>query len=566
MATRELSLLRSNAGLPAALAAAVRVAGLLAAVLCSAMGLSAEVRAQAPPGFKTYENKLSELTFCYSSFYKEVPLPPTEQLLVAKFVLKRTPRELKKVSERIVKAVNPQLLVFAFDDASGPVTGGGASKGGGRKGGKAAGGGAATVRELMEGRSRVTSWEQFSKRLGWQLEARKTRVAGLELFAFAPRPVGRGMTATGYLARRRIGSRVIGAYAWSLDPFDKKLRKIVEQMGKSLAVATSDANSDLVERRIDRIYRKSQLAGIDWRKKVRRGLARGWKAVDTDNYLIVHHSKNGSLIRRIARDVEAMRTFYMKLFPPTGKVDRVCVLRLCATKQEYHQYGGPPNTGGYWHPGNEELVLFDYSYTQRTLSEAEKKRMGGRRMTSEDSMLVMRHEAFHQYIFYAIGEFSPHDWFNEGYGDYFSGAVIHPNTGRVRKMAPSSWRIDHAKRMCGEGKGFLPLRKILSAERAQFYNRSRIGDYYAGAWSFVYFLQQSEVATKHPQWSQLLTIYFDAVKQGYAAEIADVEGAPNLKHKQVAGFTARRRALETMLEGLDVEELEKAWRQYVADL
>ena len=23
---------------------------------------------------------------------------------------------------------------------------------------------------------------------------------------------------------------------------------------------------------------------------------------------------------------------------------------------EYHQYGGPPGTGGYWHPGEEELV------------------------------------------------------------------------------------------------------------------------------------------------------------------------------------------------------------------
>ena len=43
--------------------------------------------AQAPPGFKTYENKLAPLTFYYPTAYKEVPLPPTEQLLVAKFVL-----------------------------------------------------------------------------------------------------------------------------------------------------------------------------------------------------------------------------------------------------------------------------------------------------------------------------------------------------------------------------------------------------------------------------------------------------------------------------------------------
>ena len=64
--------------------------------------LAAVVVAQAPPGFKTYENKLAKLSFYYPTIYKEMPLPPTEQLLVAKFVLSKTPRELKKVDPRVV--------------------------------------------------------------------------------------------------------------------------------------------------------------------------------------------------------------------------------------------------------------------------------------------------------------------------------------------------------------------------------------------------------------------------------------------------------------------------------
>ena len=170
----------------------------------------------------------------------------------------------------------------------------------------------------------------------------------------------------------------------------------VDTVGKSLSLRDLDGAADLAAKRIDRIYRTSKLGAIAWRKQIRRSLAKGWQAVDTENYVIVHHTKSKGLIKRIARDIEAMRSFYMNLFPPTGYVDKVSVLRLCQTKEEYHQYGGPPNTGGYWHPGNEELVLFDYSYTQKKMTAKQKKAMGGRKLSSKDSMLVLRHEAFHQ--------------------------------------------------------------------------------------------------------------------------------------------------------------------------
>ena len=516
--------------------------------------ITAAVVAQAPPGFKTYENKLAPLKFFYSTSFKEVPLPPTEQLLVAKFVLHKKPRELKKVSAQVMKAAAPELRIFMFEDRAAPVTGGG--EGGEERG-------PSTVREAMEARSRVHTWEQFEKRVPFKLEA-----GGRDPDAFrltSNRRFGK-LSVVGRLVRKKVGSRIVGVYAWTLDPHIKKLDKIVDKVARSIDVNDLGGASDLVNERIDRIYRRSKLAGIEWRKKVRRGLAKGWKAVDTDHYLVVHHTKNQGLIKRVCRDIEAMRSFYMELFPPSGDVDRVSVLRLCQTKDEYHQYGGPPNTGGYWHPGNEELVLFDYSYTQRTMSAAQKKAMRGRRLSSKDSMLVLRHEAFHQYIFYAIGEFSPHDWFNEGYGDYFSGAVVHSNTGRVRHINPSPWRIDRAKRMAAEGKGWLPLEKILKAERAQFYNRARIGDYYAGAWAFVYFLKHSKEAAAHDQWSKILDTYFEAVQNAYGDQLAKFGERPTLANKQVAGFEARKAALRVTLEGVDLDELERVWRAWILEI
>ena len=247
-------------------------------------------------------------------------------------------------------------------------------------------------------------------------------------------------------------------------------------------------------------------------------------------------------------------------------MDQVAVVRVCRTRDEYHQYGGPPSTGGYWHPGNEELVFFDYSYTMTQLDEDDRKAMGDRKLTSDDSLLVLYHEALHQYMHYAIGEFSPHYWFNEGYGDYFSGAVVGESSGRVLRVDPSPWRIHLAKDMCEFGEGFIALKDILEAERGAFYHPARARNYYAGAWSFVFFLKQSKEAAAHPLWSKLLQTYYDGVKSLYAAELAALGPAPNLEAKGQAGARARVAALKKALEGIDLAELEKVWRKWVVDM
>lgn len=510
--------------------------------------------AQAPPGFKTYENKLAPLTFYYPTAYKEVPLPPTEQLLVAKFVMKKPVRELKKFDARLYKAAVPELHLFAFEDGVTPKTG--AAEDGDTRG-------PSTVREAMEERSRVRSWKEFEAHLSqWNLREvdGEADVFEMQLKRGNPR-----VPLCGRLARKRIGNQIVGVYGVTWGPHEEKLQKIVERVIKSIEPTEVD-DGDIDEERIDRIYRRGDMRGVERRKEIRRGLAKGWKAIDTENYLIVHHSKNRGLIQRIERDIEAMRVFFLELFPPAGEIDKVCVVRICETLEEYHQYGGRPGTGGYFHPGNEELVLFDYSYTQRTFTREQKERMGGKRLTSEDSMIVVYHEAFHQFIHAAIGEFSPHDWFNEGYGDYFSGAVVNRHTGRVTEIEPNSWRIHVAKDMCEFGEGWLPLRKILEAERAEFYNRARAGHYYAGAWSFVYFLRHSDEAKQHAKWSKILPDYFTNVKDCYQQELGEVDGEPDLRQKTMAGMKARKRALGRTLAGIDLDELEKVWRQWVIDM
>jgi len=511
--------------------------------------------AQAPPGFKTYENKLAPLTFYYPTAYKEVPLPPTEQLLVAKFVMKKPVRELKKFDARLYKAAVPELHLFAFEDGVTPKTG--AAEDGDTRG-------PSTVREAMEERSRVRSWKEFEAHLSqWNLREvdGEADVFEMQLKRGNPR-----VPLCGRLARKRIGNQIVGVYGVTWGPHEEKLQKIVERVIKSIEPTEVD-DGDIDEERIDRIYRRGDMRGVERRKEIRRGLAKGWKAIDTENYLIVHHSKNRGLIQRIERDIEAMRVFFLELFPPAGEIDKVCVVRICETLEEYHQYGGRPGTGGYFHPGNEELVLFDYSYTQRKFTREQKERMGGKRLTSEDSMIVVYHEAFHQFIHAAIGEFSPHDWFNEGYGDYFSGAVLN-SYGEVAKIGVNPWRIRTIQRAIEDYK-FVPWDEIIEFEQAQYYNPSIWHICYAQGWSMIYFLNESSVVRKHERWSQILPIYFDTLKEAHARETEQLKKSgldDDGKQKYEAALRTRKKAVEAAFEGVDVKALEREWIDFTKDL
>ena len=528
----------------------------LLAWIPAALGLAAAAAGQT--GYKTFENKLKGVTFVYPTTHQELPLQPDERVLVAKYVMKQQPEELKRVDERLFKAQTPTLQVFRF-----------------RLPGAKTGNRAAPDTKPVHGDAAADAvpqmtWETFLVGLQPWLVTEDAKKPGCFVLA-SPGGFGGGRgrgderpTFQGYLVRKIDGNTVLGVFGYSYAAGAKTLEAQVTRMAASLKVSDEDAG-DKAEAEIDKLYASGKFKAVEWRKQVRSKMASGWKAYDTENYLIVHHSTNMALVKRIARDIEAMRAFYGEQFPPSKPIDAVAIVRICRTMDEYHEYGGSPNTGGYWHPVNEELVFFDYSYTMKTLDSDEKRALGGQKLTDDDSLLVLYHEALHQYMHYAVGEFAPHDWFNEGYGDYFSGAVVGESTGRVLRVEPSPWRLHLAKDMCEHGEGFLALKDVLHAEHSTFYNAARMGHYYAAAWSFVHFLKHGKEAAQNPQWSKLLPTYFEAVKAAYQKEAKDLAKGDE-RGRHVAAFQARKAALAKTLEGIDLPALEAAWRKYVVEM
>lgn len=303
-------------------------------------------------------------------------------------------------------------------------------------------------------------------------------------------------------------------------------------------------------------YARSGLRGIDYRIGVRSKMVRGWKAEDTENFIVVYHTNDQPLVRTLVSDIESIRKEYIKLFPPVGEITAVSTVRVCKDRTEYMAYGGMPGSAGYWNSATEELVFYDASI----------KVKGKRDSGEQNTFIVLYHEAFHQYIHYSAGELPPHSWFNEGHGDYFSGADV---VGvRVRKIGLNPWRIGLIQRAIADRK-FVPWKDIIGFEQPEYYRSDRVGLCYAQGWSMIYFLRTSPVVAKHAQWSRILDTYFQALKEDYARQLAllETQGRKDDRRARLeVGAVSRKYALERAFAGIDIAALEAEWADYVSKL
>jgi hypothetical protein len=275
----------------------------------------------------------------------------------------------------------------------------------------------------------------------------------------------------------------------------------------------------------------SALAGVNIsaqrRSDIEKGMVKGW-AVHVSpkkNYVVIYNTKNNknkTLAKIIAERIERIREqVYEVQFPPSEPVTSVSIVRVCGDAKEYHAYGGPGGSAGYWSSGTEELVFYDASPA---------------RNIDDDTLAVLYHEAFHQYIYYSVGSVAPHSWFNEGHGDYYAGAEYK---GGKFNIKPFDWRIGTVKSAINEGpreftvlkdentgverkqfgnRGYTPLEDLVKFSQGEYYSYPGVS--YAQGWSLIYFLRE-EVPKKRAyqeKWGHILATYFDVLKREVAKE------------------------------------------------
>ncbi|MEM6675731.1 MAG: DUF1570 domain-containing protein [Planctomycetota bacterium] len=329
----------------------------------------------------------------------------------------------------------------------------------------------------------------------------------------------------------------------------KEMRKLWKRTGERLDL-TPTVGSDAESQKWARRYERNGMSHPEFRISVRKELVEPWKAEDTENFIVLYNTKDQPLLRKIMRDLELCREQYMELFPPAEKFDAVSAVRICKDRDEYLAYGGRPGSAGYWNYVAEELVLYNAEVHER-----------GKRADDSDTFIVLYHEAFHQYIHYSTGELPPHSWFNEGYGDYFSGATIR--NGKFVRIDVNPWRIGTIQYLIEKDR-HKSWRDIIKYEQSEYYTDP--GSNYAQGWSMVYFLNKSPVARRNDRWAAILPTYFETLKTAYAEELDEAGNPRLLIHRAEPGKRARKRALAAAFEGVDLDDLEEEWAKYIAKL
>ena len=215
----------------------------------------------------------------------------------------------------------------------------------------------------------------------------------------------------------------------------------------------------------------------------------GWYATDSKNYVFLSDEPEKGFLTELSKEIEIIRAkVYEKLFPPLKPITEISTVRVFSNQADYHGYGGPQGSAGYWNSEKEELVLFT-----RFTGESKKN-------SREYCKSVMYHEAFHQYIFYAAGDLAPHSWFNEGHGDYFAGSTIG---GQSVKIDTFDWRVGHLKDHMGKGNDLIPVKSLVRYPQSEYYTNG--GFKYAQGWALVYFLRK---VTKNKRWQDIPDMYY----------------------------------------------------------
>jgi hypothetical protein len=508
-------------------------------------------------GYTTEKHPELGLTFPRARDYEQVPIPPDEEFIVLYFT-EKIPEKPRKGDDSARERMRPELNVVWIDEGPdrAPATAD-ATPPPPADGSKPAGG-SATAGD-KKAKPPINSLERWvEQRLpGWQIagepkEGRTKKGWGAREYELKRKQIkGRpSQSGRGWIYAWRGPGRTV-AFVGAADEAD--FARHVEFWRESAEKVDLDEPEEASTAKLERKYGMTKLREIPFRIEARKKLVRGWKAEDTENFIVVYHTPDVPLVRKIVGDLEVIRKEYEKLFPAAQPVTAVSTVRICKDEDEYLAYGGNPGTAGYWNWSTEELVLYD----------AEKELRGGGK-SDADTFLVLYHEAFHQYIYYSTGEVPPHSWFNEGHGDFFSGARVRD--GKVRGIGPNPWRTATIQYMVSSHQS-VPWSEIIHYEQPQYY--ANPGLCYAQGWAMVYFLRTSPLVEKKPEWARILPTYFDTLKAAWGEELTKLAAAGK-KDDRVerfkSGLEARKKACAAAFEGVDLDAIDAAWREFVVHL
>ena len=220
--------------------------------------------------------------------------------------------------------------------------------------------------------------------------------------------------------------------------------------------------------------------------------SQGWWFAETAEYVFLSNIRSATgkkIVHDLQQKLPALRAACIKLIPPAEPISDVSVVRIFENSDEYKKYVGKEHawTSGLWWPAQRELVILSHG-----------KDIGR-------TMEIIRHEAFHQYLFYASGMREHAMWFDEGHATFLEEAaplrsgkgVDIPETSRIKYV------LDNLDTVAAN------LETILYSPREKFYSgtQEQLSANYATACALVYFFRKGVPAMKLKPYAKVLETY-----------------------------------------------------------
>ena len=224
-----------------------------------------------------------------------------------------------------------------------------------------------------------------------------------------------------------------------------------------------------------------------------------WWSDENEQYVFLTNldrAKGGKFISDSMKLMSAMRQAYERHVPsvkPVGKC-KVRVFKTLADYQEYLQDSDSVDmmfSSGLWSPSREELLIAaeDVKAAQQT----------------------MRHEAFHQYLYYATERGDHALWFNEGFATFFEN--VKYNTAKktvtvVDEGNRAKWVAKDPEKVANH------IRRLISMDRTEYYSGDINLNYVTG-WALMYFLEKGAYASEDfAPYRKVVPAYLAAMKNG----------------------------------------------------
>ncbi len=246
-----------------------------------------------------------------------------------------------------------------------------------------------------------------------------------------------------------------------------------------------------------------------------------WDEAETEHYKI-HCQAGEEVLKEYKEKMEILYKFYADLFKYDKELKEKLVVRLYKDKKSYMAGGNSGSTGGMYNPKTNVLSCYN----------------------RKELLNYAAHEGAHQFtdVIFPKGVMAIPGWFNEGIGNCIGSCKIVD--GKLKICLLKSYISQNMLIGVKQFKDkFIPLKEFLKVPADQFMKKPQI--YYPQSWTFFHFLWN------YPE--------LEGTKGKYAGVISSLIEA-------YKGGKGNDEAYDAAFKDLDLDTLEKEWKEYIPKL